>query len=58
VAAGNPAKPLGTVEDYERRHRERMATHPRFEFSTTGLTPERVAEVRRALEASGRIYMK
>jgi maltose O-acetyltransferase len=59
VCAGNPAKVICTLDQYLERHRERMKSHPTFEYlkyDIRFLTPERKAELLRAV-AGGDAYM-
>lgn len=48
VCAGNPARVLGTLEEYLDRHRRHLAERPRFPcdaFDSRALTPARRAEL-------------
>jgi maltose O-acetyltransferase len=55
VVAGNPARQLSSLEDYAERHTARLGADPVWPrdgwTSDTGITPERVQEVRAALAA-------
>lgn len=59
VCAGNPAKPICSLEEYLEKHRERIRRGPTFEYlkyDIRFLTPERKAELVRAV-AQGDAYM-
>ena len=59
VCAGNPAKPICSLEEYLDRHRERIAELPQFAYDAYDirtLTPERRAEMVAAV-AKGDAYV-
>ncbi len=53
VCAGNPAKVICSLEEYLQKHRERLATLPRFDYARydiRALTSERKAELVAAVQ--------
>jgi maltose O-acetyltransferase len=59
VCAGVPAKVICTLDEYLSRHRERLAQNRQFpwtEYNLHAATPERVQEIRQALER-GPVYL-
>ena len=61
MVGGNPARQIGDHEAYLARHQEGLATRPKWPIqgwtNTTGITPARRDEMRRAL-GSGEAYIR
>jgi len=61
VAAGNPARVIGDIDELRQRHASAMAELPRFERGPAdpgGLSPAELAAMQRALDAHGRFYVR
>lgn len=62
MVAGNPARAIGEVGTYIARHQERIATTPHWPragwTASTGITPERIATMRAALQHGRDAYIK
>jgi len=59
VCAGVPAKPICSLDEYLTRHQERMARTQQFpwaDYNAGTMTPERLAEIRAAVE-NGPVYI-
>ena len=50
VAAGNPARVIGTYDDFLKKHSEQMKTRPVYDTLWSDKTPEEKARMRRELE--------
>jgi maltose O-acetyltransferase len=57
VAVGAPARPIGTVAELRERHLEELERQPRFDRWPGELGAAELAQVRRALAESGRVYL-
>lgn len=57
VAVGAPARVIGSVEELRDRHLADLERYPRFDRWPGDLGPDELAEVRRALAETGRVYL-
>ena len=61
MAAGNPARVIGDVDEFVERHRKALEEIPRFERGPAergGLSPSEVTAMKRALAEHGRLYVR
>ena len=61
VAVGNPARVIGTTDEFVERHRSAMAEIPRFEKGPAepgGLSASEVSAMKQALARHGRLYVR
>jgi maltose O-acetyltransferase len=61
VAVGNPARVIGTTDQFVERHRSAMAEIPRFEKGPAdpgGLSASEVSAMKQALTEHGRLYVR
>ncbi len=61
IAVGNPARVIGSFDDYLKKHKEKLQSMPKFDNSYTlngGVTPDKKAEMLAAAEKAGSIYLK
>lgn len=61
IAVGNPAKVIGTFDDYIKKHKEKLNTHPKFDETyllEKNLTEKMKKEMVDASNENGSIYLK